>query len=284
MSRRVSSGESRSARHTSTPSSEPAGEVGGQPRRPGADDIYRELRDRIALLTYEPGAMLGETALAEEFGVSRTPIRQALQHLESEGLVVTRRGVGTMVTTLDLPYLRAVYTLRLKLIDVIGDLSPGRVAGADLGPLEAILAAAEAMGSSAERTDMRELARLYVDFNRELSRAIGNRPLREIADRLFYQTSRVWLQLAPDLDHAAEVEYVVDEMRRVHAALERGDMREVAAVRREHMIGLLRRINDFIGAELPARDPAAGSVADGDSEARDDHQDQVTVPVAGRTK
>lgn len=232
-------------------------------RRLGADEIYEVMRERIALLTYEPGAMLGEVALAEEFGVSRTPIRQALQHLESDGLVVTRRGVGTMVAMLDLPYLRAVYTLRLKLIDVIGDLSPGRVAGADLRPLEAILAEMEAMAATIEPPDMRELARLYVDFNRELSQAIGNRPLREIADRLFYQTSRVWLQLAPDLDHRAEVGYVVDEVRRVHHALKRGDMRGVAAVRREHMIGLLRRINDFIGAELPTGyDDSASTVTE----------------------
>jgi len=230
------------------------------PRRLGADDIYLELRDRIALLTYEPGVMLGENALAEEFGVSRTPVRQALQHLEFDGLVVTRRGVGTMVSTLDLPYLRAVYTLRLKLIDVIGDLSPGRVAGADLRPLEAILDQVKVMRSAAGRNDMRELAKLYIDFNRELSAAIDNRPLREIADRLFYQTSRVWLQLAPDLDLASEVEYVVDEISRVHAALERGDMREVAAVRREHMVGLPQRINDFICADLATVEPSPRTV------------------------
>jgi len=232
-------------------------------RRLGAAEISEVLRERIALLTYEPGAMLGEVALAAEFGVSRTPIRQALQHLESEGLVVTRRGVGTMVATIDLPYLRAVYTLRLKLIDVIGELSPGRVAGADMRPLERILAEVEAMQASASPPDMRELARLYVDFNRELSHAIGNRPLREIADRLFYQTSRVWLQLAPDLDQKAEIGYVVDEVRRVHDALSRGDMRGVAAVRREHMVGLLRRINDFIGADLTAEDKDSGALAVG---------------------
>lgn len=233
-------------------------------RRLSADEIYGVLRDRIALLDHEPGSMLHEVALADEFGVSRTPIRQALQRLESEGLVVTRRGVGTMVATLDLPYLRAVYTLRLKLIDVIGELSPGRMAGVDLGPLEEILARAEAMGAAATVPDMRELARLYVDFNRELSRAIGNRPLREIADRLFYQTSRVWLQLAPDLDHRAEIGYVVEEVRRVHKALIEGDMREVAAVRREHMIGLLRRINEFIGAEIATdQDEAVSAAASG---------------------
>ena len=228
-------------------------------QRFGAEQIHEELRERIALLHYDPGEMLGEVALAEEFGVSRTPIRQALQRLEYEGLVITRRGVGPMVATLDLPYLRAVYTLRLKLIDVIGELSPRLVAGVDLGPLKEILQAVESMGG-VDNPDLRALARLYIAFNRELSRAIGNEPLREIADRLFFQTSRVWLQLAPHLDPEAEVACVIDEVRRVHDALSVGDMGGVAAVRREHMVGLLQRMNNFLGAQMPAA--GAGDGAD----------------------
>ena len=44
--------------------------------------LYRELRDRISLLQYPPGTALRESALADEFGVSRTPIRRALHQLE----------------------------------------------------------------------------------------------------------------------------------------------------------------------------------------------------------
>ena len=251
----------KSTRQAQTAIAEAAG-AGGRDlnHRFGAEEIHAELRERIALLYYDPGEMLGEVSLAAEFGVSRTPIRQALQRLEYEGLAVTRRGIGTMVATLDLPYLRSVYTLRLKLIDVIGDLSPHRVVGADLEPLSAILTAVEAMRAPAP-PDLRALARLYVDFNRELSRAIGNEPLREIADKLFFQTSRVWLQMAPDLDPQREVDYVVDEVRRVHRALEAGDMRGVAAVRREHMVGLLRRMNDFLGAGMPAAVDGDGAKA-----------------------
>lgn len=235
-----------------------------QEPRLSTEQIHDELRDRIALLRYDPGEMLGEVALAEEFGVSRTPIRQALQRLEYEGLVVTRRGIGTMVATIDLPYLRSVYALRLKLIDVIGDLSPRHVDDAALGPLTEILRAVEDMAAD-EAPDLRSLARLYIDFNRELSRAIGNEPLREIAERLFFQTSRVWLQLAPHLDPRGEVVQVIDEVGRVRSALAAGDMHEVAAVRREHMIGLLQRMNNFLGAQMPA-----GNAGDGAKKAKEE--------------
>lgn len=224
-----------------------AGGGTGAPR--GVEGIYLELRERICLLRYPPGEMLSENALAEEFGVSRTPIRQALQRLEYEGLVVSRHGVGTMVTTVDLRYLKQVYALRLKLIDVIAEMSPGRVTENDVRLLEGVLDEVRALG---ERRDPGALGRLYTRFSDELSRAIGNEPLREIADRLFYQTNRVWLQILPEMDWGQEVDAVIDELTRVLDALRSGDMRSVAEVRREHMVLCLGRLNDYLGEPLLA--------------------------------
>jgi DNA-binding GntR family transcriptional regulator len=94
--------------------------------KPGLDPqlqaIYKEIRERICLLQYPPGEMLSENALAAEFEVSRTPMRRILRLLEFEGLVISRAGVGTLVTTADLRSLREVYRLRIKLAEVIGDL------------------------------------------------------------------------------------------------------------------------------------------------------------------
>src|SRR5436853_462241 len=86
--------------------------------------IYECLRDRICLFEYAPGTLLREAELAAEFGVSRTPIRQILQRLEGEQLVDIRDGVGTIVTSVDFACLKDVYELRLKLTELIGDLSP----------------------------------------------------------------------------------------------------------------------------------------------------------------
>lgn len=61
------------------------------------DTIYETLRDRICLGQYQPGDVLHETNLGQEFEVSRTPIRQVLQRLSFEKLAVVRTGVGTIV-------------------------------------------------------------------------------------------------------------------------------------------------------------------------------------------
>lgn len=61
------------------------------------DAIYETLRDRICIGDYPSGYVLREGSLGDEFGVSRTPIRQALQRLACQKLAVVRIGVGTIV-------------------------------------------------------------------------------------------------------------------------------------------------------------------------------------------
>lgn len=215
---------------------------------PSADAVYFELRERISLLQYPPGAVLSENRLADEFGVSRTPIRQALQRLGFDGLVSSRHGVGTMVTSLDFKALREVYALRIKLIDAMGELSTYVPDEGDLVILGALAAdCRELAGGDTER-----LGALYLRFNEEMSRMIGNEPLREITDRLFYQTSRVWLQLLPDLDWKTEVADVEAEIKGVMAALGQESMTAVAAVRKKHFIRCLRRLNAYLGESWKA--------------------------------
>lgn len=78
------------------------------------DVIYQELRERIVFGDFSPGDRLVETDLAERFGVSKTPVREALLTLEAEGLVLLRPHRGAEVTPLsveewtDLIFLRDV--------------------------------------------------------------------------------------------------------------------------------------------------------------------------------
>jgi len=83
--------------------------------------IYKAIRERISLLEYAPGAVLNEGLLAQEFGVSRTPIRSVLQRLSYEGLVTTRNGIGTIVTEVDVKTFKDIYALRMRLAEG-GDL------------------------------------------------------------------------------------------------------------------------------------------------------------------
>ena len=73
-----------------------------------SEDMLQELRFRICTTHPATPMMLHEGKLAQEFGVSRTPIRQVLQRLAFEHLLETRSGVGTVVSTLE-PAQRALH-------------------------------------------------------------------------------------------------------------------------------------------------------------------------------
>jgi len=76
--------------------------MGDAEAKKGNTDIYESLRRDIISLELHPGQRLRENELAEQFGVSRTPVRSALQRLESEGLVYTVPKSGNFVTKINL--------------------------------------------------------------------------------------------------------------------------------------------------------------------------------------
>lgn len=77
-----------------------------------ADQLYRVLRDRITNGFYTPGDRLDPQAVAKEFGVSRTPVRDAIAHLDHDQLVETRPRSGTFVAKPGVKDVREVCQLR----------------------------------------------------------------------------------------------------------------------------------------------------------------------------
>lgn len=211
---------------------------------PDSQEIYQDIRGRICLLEYQPGEMISENALAAEFDVSRSRMRRVMWQLESDGLVNISKGSGAVVTAVDIKSLKEIYVVRQKLIELIGEIRPARITGDIISNLETILQQTRQMEA---QYDPVELARLYYAFHSEMLKTIRNTFLRETTDKLYHRTARVWLQLLPDLDWSEEVNVMCDEIRIVTEALRNDDMAAVAAVRREHMAMLLKRINNYLG-------------------------------------
>ncbi len=84
-------------------------------RRSLSDDVVDRLRNAIIHGSFEPGRRLSEAALAESFGVSRGPIREALVTLEHEGLLKLERHRGASVRALSQTDIDEIYQLRLSL-------------------------------------------------------------------------------------------------------------------------------------------------------------------------
>jgi DNA-binding GntR family transcriptional regulator len=81
-----------------------------------SDRVHHELKRRLTLWEYLPGTRMGEEALAAEFGVSRTPVRDALRRLVLEGFLEDTEGwTGYRVPKPDLPRIEELYEVRLSL-------------------------------------------------------------------------------------------------------------------------------------------------------------------------
>lgn len=82
---------------------------------PHPRDIYRQLKDMILSFVLYPGARVTENELALRFGVSRTPVREALQRLAAEGYVTIRPKQGCFVTDIDIERINHYYDVRIAL-------------------------------------------------------------------------------------------------------------------------------------------------------------------------
>jgi len=141
------------------------------PETLGAAHAYAEVRAAIVENRYPPGHRLVEQRIAEELGLSRTPVREALRMLQAEGLVVSERNRGAMVRPLSPTEVVDLYGLRIRLESYAVEVATERSTETELGEL---VAAADAFGEIRRTADVDtvEGVRLLHDANRRFHDAI----------------------------------------------------------------------------------------------------------------
>lgn len=105
-------------------------------RRSFRDEVYQTLKKAIITLEFEPGQRLNDNDLAEKFGVSRTPVREALKRLEDEGLVEAVPGSITRVTPLKLEEGNHAFTVVAVLHALAARLAVPLLTNSDIEALE----------------------------------------------------------------------------------------------------------------------------------------------------
>ncbi|WP_264739863.1 GntR family transcriptional regulator [Cytobacillus firmus] len=101
------------------------------------DEVYETLKKNIIELQFEPGSRLHDKELAEDFGISRTPVREALKRLEDEGLVVSTPGSSTRVTPLNEDGASNAFPVAASLHSLGARLGVPRLMPSDFARLEA---------------------------------------------------------------------------------------------------------------------------------------------------
>ncbi|MDF3319950.1 GntR family transcriptional regulator [Rhodococcus sp. C3V] len=159
------------------------------PQAPG-QAAYSQIRQAIVEGRYRPGQRLIEQRIAEQFSLSRTPVREALRRLEAEGLVLSEPNRGAIVRTLSIADVSDLYGLRARLEAYAAELAADRIDLDTLGLLDAgIDAFARAL--TATTADLVDRVRAVDTANSHIHRAIMSAAKHERLSRLLERTTDV---------------------------------------------------------------------------------------------
>lgn len=135
------------------------------------DRAYSELEERIVTLQLEPGAVLSEATLAQQLGFGRTPVREALQRLAREGLVVIFPRRGILVSEIDVKRQLALLEVRRELERLMATKATQRASDAER---KDFLAIAEGMEQASVDNDDITFMRLDRELNLLVAKATKN--------------------------------------------------------------------------------------------------------------
>lgn len=214
-----------------------------------SDRAYRELKERIVNGDLVPGSRLVEVQLAEQLNISRTPIREALKQLASEGFV-SRDTTGTLVVHAPTSQeIDEIYHLREVLDGLAARLATHRITPDELAQLRLVLGL---MNDAHESGDARGLVERNIAFHDLIHQAAGSPRLvalsRDLRD--FVRRDSTTAFTSPE-----RLTEVIAEHERILAALEAGDAEGAEQAAREH-IGRARahmaqrRLAAALGTEL----------------------------------
>lgn len=196
--------------------------------------VYSALRARIISLELAPDTTLVRNDLAEAFGVSQSPVREAIQRLEREGLVISYPQSRTVVSKIDVDQAREIQFLRLSVeLEVAQTLARNGDPGL-LAPTRRLLGMQRLAGDDRDIAEFTTLDRL---FHLSLFEVAGVRALWHlIADRSGHIDRLRRLNL-PDPGKIAEV---IRHHEDILAAIASGDRNAVESAVRVHLSGTLR--------------------------------------------
>jgi DNA-binding GntR family transcriptional regulator len=188
------------------------------------DVAYERLRERIMNGSLPPGTTLKQEQLALEFGLSTTPLREAIRRLESEGLVTTSAHREVLVSQVALADLLAVYEVRENLDPVAASLAASRRSNDEAQQITS-LAKGIAIGSTEDALMANR------KFHTAIYRASHNPILIDVLDNLWDRSDR-HRRLIGDLAHSANV---TGEHIELAQAILRQDARLAGSLMRAHV-------------------------------------------------
>ena len=196
---------------------------------PLRDVVFKTLRQAILKGELEPGERLMEIQLANQLGVSRTPVREAIRMLELEGLVKMIPRKGAEVAQISEKHLRDVLEVRSALEELAGTLACERMSSEQLVELKRVNRQfMQVIGSD----DITAIADADEKFHLVIYNATGNERLSQMVNALREQMYRYRFEYIKDF---SQHDKVIEEHRKIYESLRDRDVEAATEAAKSHI-------------------------------------------------
>lgn len=193
---------------------------------------YEQMHSAIKAGVFKPGDRLREADVAARLSLSRTPVREALRKLESDGIVQHRARIGAVIRTLTHPEVVELYEMRVVLERTAAQMAAKHASVAEIDTLAELNNAIQSA-----RNDAQVAAGLNQDFHRCIYLATRNRFLLEAARAL----NNALILLGPTtMADESRVDTVFDQHNAIIAAIQSGDAEAAGGAAEAHLQTSLR--------------------------------------------
>lgn len=197
--------------------------------KPLREIVFETLRGAILDGTFKPGERLMEVQLAEDMGVSRTPVREAIRKLELEGLVLMIPRKGAYVSGLSSKDIADVFEVRASLEALAAGLAAERIAEEELEALNHFMLEVTV---NAEVGDLEKVIQSDTDFHEQIYRASRNNRLVQIINNLRDQIQRF---RSASLAYPGRIEDTLEEHKFLLEAISERDIVTARRLAQEHI-------------------------------------------------
>jgi DNA-binding GntR family transcriptional regulator len=181
------------------------------------EKILETIRESILKGQLKPGEKVAEPELAERFGISRTPIREAFRQLESEGYLTVIPRKGAVVTALSERAVEEFYAIKSILEGYAAQMAAENMTDKDIEKLEQIN---QKLQELADEGDVKTFFKIHNEFHEVFIRAAGNEKLLELINQLMMKFNRFRLA---SLSLPGRMEISVKEHEKIIKAFKRKD-------------------------------------------------------------
>lgn len=202
--------------------------------------MYQSLKRRIIELDLKPGDILNEQDLAEEYGVSRTPVRTALQELERDHLITIVPRYGAQVASIDFRSIGDLFEVTKRLDPYATYLAVKWITPDQLEELKAIVQRLDSYKSTDKYQEAIVEDQHFHDIIFEASR---NKWLRETSETLHIHTERLWHYCKAYFD---DMEIFTRTFRLIVKAIEDKDPDAAEKHAADHIDDFLARIRESL--------------------------------------